>query len=243
MSEASFTPTGHAVVTGGSSGMGLGIAEKLASEGMPTTLIGRTESRVAGEVERLTGLGYQVQGFAIDVRDAAAIARVYAQAAAPDGSLAVAVHAAGVVYAGSVSEADPAHLADTIDTNVLGVMYGSQQALRRMKEGGYIFNISSTSGREPSKVAAYCASKYAVTGFTECLRREVAPQRIRVTCLEPGLTYSDFNRNMPESFQTARKEVESMTRQDLGEVVWSMLMLPAHVNIGEAVFRPVSQVA
>lgn len=236
-------PTGHAVVTGASSGMGLGIAERLAAEGLPTTLIGRTEARVKSEVDRLSGLGYHVQGFTVDVRDADALAHAYAAAAADDGSLTVAVHAAGVVYAGSVREADPAELADTIDTNVLGVIYGSQQAVRRMGPGGYIFNISSTSGREPSKVAAYCASKYAVTGFTECLRREVAPQRIRVTCLEPGLTYSDFNRNMPEDFQQMRREVESMTQADLGDVVWSMLTLPPHVNIGEAVFRPVSQVA
>lgn len=236
-------PAGHAVVTGASSGMGLGIAERLAAEGLPTTLVGRTESRVSQEVERLAGLGYQVQGFAIDVRDSEAVASVYAKAAGPDGALAVAVHAAGVVYPGSVRDADPVQLADTIDTNVLGVMYGSQQAVRRMREGGYIFNISSTSGREPSKVAAYCASKYAVTGFTECLRREVAPQRIRVTCLEPGLTFSDFNRNMPEDFQQMRREVESMTRQDLGDVVWAMLNLPDHIDIGEAVFRPVSQVA
>lgn len=223
--------------------MGLGVAEKLAAEGLPTTLIGRTESRIRPQVERLAGLGYQVQGFAVDVRDAAAVERAYQAAAATDGSLSVAVHAAGVVYAGSIREADPGQLADTIDTNVLGVMYGSQQAARRMSGGGYIFNVSSTSGREPSKVAAYCASKYAVTGFTECLRREVAPQRIRVTCLEPGLTYSDFNRHMPEDFQRMRREVESMTGQDIGEVVWSMMCLPLHVNIGEAVFRPVSQVA
>ncbi|HEX3957816.1 MAG TPA: SDR family oxidoreductase [Trebonia sp.] len=233
----------HAVVTGASSGMGLGIAEMLASAGANVTLLGRSESKVKRETERLAGLGYAVQGRALDVRDAAAVAEAYAAAASTDGRLDIAVHAAGVVYPGSIAEADPEQWADVIGTNVLGVMYGSREALRRMQAGATIVNVSSTSGREPSKVAAYSASKHAVTGFTECLRREAAPLGVRVVCLEPGLVYSEFNRHMPEDFQQLRREVPSLTPGEVAEVLKRVITLPSHVDLGEIVLRPVSQVA
>ena len=223
--------------------MGLGIAEMLAAEGAQVMLVGRSEAKVKAETERLAGLGYAIDGRALDVRDAAAMAEAYAAAASSDGRLDIAVQAAGVVYPGSIAEAEPTEWADVIGTNVLGVMYGSREALRRMSAGATIVNVSSTSGREPSKVAAYCASKYAVTGFTECLRREAAPLGVRVVCLEPGLVYSEFNRHMPEDFQQLRREVPSLTPAEVAEVVKRVITLPPHVDLGEIVLRPVSQVA
>jgi NADP-dependent 3-hydroxy acid dehydrogenase YdfG len=223
--------------------MGLGIARALAHAGYDMMLIARTEERLSEVVERFRAKGFAAQSRAIDVKDPDAMAEAYEAAASASGHLAVAVHAAGTVYPGSIAESKASDLQDTIGTNVLGVMYGSQAALHHMKEGGYIINVSSTSGREPSKVAAYCASKYAVTGFTECLRREASPLGIRVTCLEPGLVWTDFNRNMPQEFQAARKETPSLTIEEVGSLVASLISLPDHLDVGELVVRPVSQVS
>lgn len=230
-----------AIVTGASSGMGRATALALAGAGARVMVIGRSAAsqEVANEIALAGGTA---ESAAIDVADYAAMSAAYRRATEWTGHLDIAVHAAGVVFPGSIAEADPAHMKETIDTNLVGVMFGSQLALQNMTEGGYIINISSTSGRAPSKVAAYCASKFGATGFTECLRIECAPLGIRVSCLEPGQVWSNFNRSMPEDFQRMRAEVPSLTAQEIGDVVLSMVALPAHVNIGEMVIRPVSQI-
>jgi NADP-dependent 3-hydroxy acid dehydrogenase YdfG len=232
----------HAIVTGASSGMGLGIAQALAQAGYQVMLIGRTAERLAHVVETLRAAGHSVQSRAIDVKDATAMAEAYDAASDDDGRLSVAVHAAGVLYPRSIAESDVHDWEDTIGTNVLGVMFGSHCALKRMSHGDHIINISSVSGRQPSLIAAYCASKYAVTGFTECLRREASPLGIRVTCLEPGVAWTDFNRNMPGDFQQERRDADSLTIEDVAQVVMSLVSLPDHIDIGEVVVRHVAQV-
>jgi NADP-dependent 3-hydroxy acid dehydrogenase YdfG len=241
MTNGSNSGSKHAIVTGASSGMGLGISRALAEAGFAVMLVGRNEERVAQVVQSLKDQGHRVQGSAIDVKDAEAMAETYAAASDENGQLAVAVHAAGTLYPGSIAEGNPNEWADTIGTNLLGVMYGSQQALRRMGSGGCIINVSSVAGRQPSLIAPYCASKYGVTGFTECLRREAAPLGIRVTCFEPGLAWTDFNRNMPSEFQEARREDDALSIEDVAETVMAIVSLPAHVDVGELVVRHVSQ--
>lgn len=231
-----------AVVTGASSGMGLATARALAGSGARVLMIGRSEA-TAKEAEELVAAGHTVESVRLDVADHAAMRAAYETATGWTGSLDIAVHAAGVVFPGSIADADPAQLKETIDANLLGVMYGSQLALQRMTAGGYIINVSSTSGRAPSKVAAYCASKFGVTGFTECLRIEAAPKEVRVTCLEPGQVWSNFNRAMPEEFQQMRREAFSLTSEEIADLILAMVGLPAHVNVGEMVVRPINQTA
>ncbi len=231
-----------AVVTGASSGMGRAIARALGHAGATVFLVGLSEEteRLA---ERFEAKGLKGRGRRADVADYAALTAVYDEAAAVHGTIDFAIHAAGVVYPGSIAGADPDELKTTIDTNLLGVMYGSQLALNRMEDGGYIINISSVSGRAPSKVAAYCASKFGVTGFTECLRIEAAPRNIRVSCVEPGMVHSEFNRHMPEEFQQQRRESDSLDAEHIADIVLAMIGLPPNVTVGELVVRPTSQLA
>ena len=230
----------HAVVTGASSGQGLAIARRLARAGASTTMMGRSESAIA-EAAALRDEGFDARGLQVDVSNYHQLAEAYEQAASDEGKIHIAVHAAGVVRPGSVSDFDPEAWRDIIETNVLGVIYGCREALRRMGRGGYIVNVSSISGREPSANAAYCGSKFAVTGYTESLRRLVADDGIRVACLEPGMVRTQFNRHYPTEFQEARDASPALDPDEIADIVFFMVNLPDHVDIGELVVRPVSQ--
>lgn len=228
------------VVTGAGSGIGRAVAWALGHAGATVFLVGLSDAveRLAEEFETA---GLDGRARRLDVADHHALARAYEEAAAVHGSIDYAIHAAGVVYPGSIREADPEELKTTVDTNLLGVIHASQLALQRMTGGGYIINVSSVAGRAASAAATYGASKFGVTGFTENLRIEAAPLGIRVTCLEPGLVHSAFNRHRSETVQRQRREAVALEPEDVAEVILALISLPDTVNVGQLVVRPTSQ--
>lgn len=117
-----------------------------------------------------------------------------------NNTIHILLNNAGLGYFGLLEEMPLEQVTEMMETNVNGTIYCCQAVLPHMKtqQYGHIINIASTAALEGMpQVAAYCASKWAVKGLSESLFREVRDFRIKVTCLYPGSTKTDFFRNSP----------------------------------------------
>lgn len=182
-------------VTGASRGLGRCIAERFASEGATLVLGARTVPEI-DELANKLGNAISLQ---TDVRNPRECDRLVDAAVAEFGRLDIMVNNAGLAVYGPVDETTPDAVELMIDTNVKGVIYGSQAAFRVMKRqrSGLIINISSIAGKlHLPNESVYNASKWAVNGFTGTLRMEAAPFDVKVTCVCPGGIDTPFWRQM-----------------------------------------------
>ena len=206
-----------AIVTGGNRGIGRGIAEALAKEGMRVALTARTLEAAEKTAKEIGG---SARGYACDVRQWPQVQAVYAAVEKDFGGLDVLVNNAGVGVFGPIADLSVEDWHAVIETNVNGVFYCTKLAIPQMKKrgGGYIFNVSSLAGRNAFPMAgAYCASKHAVNGFSEVLFQEVRDDGIRVTYLMPGSVATDFGRG------SAAKQDWALQAEDVGEMVVDLL--------------------
>ena len=221
-----------AVITGGSRGIGRGVAEALAHEGYTVAITAReaaSASTAAAEI------GHGARGYACDVRKHEQVSAVFAAIEKDLGGVDVLVNNAGVGLFAPVATMALEDWHNVIETNVNGVFYCTREAIPRMAKrgGGYIFNVSSLAGRNafPS-AAAYCASKHAVNGFSEVLFQEVRDQGIRVTYLMPGSVATDFGRG------AAAKQDWALQPEDVGEMVVDLLRTNPRAMHSRVEMRP-----
>lgn len=206
-----------AVVTGGNRGIGRGIAEALAREGMVVAVTARDPAAATRAAQELGG---GARGYACDVRQQAQVAALFAAVERDLGGVDVLVNNAGIGLFAPVADMSLDDWHAVIETNVNGVFYCTREAIPRMRKrgGGYIFNVSSLAGRNAfPTAAAYCASKHAVNGFSEALFQEVREDGIRVTYLMPGSVATDFGRG------SAAKADWALQPEDVGEMVVDLL--------------------
>jgi 3-oxoacyl-[acyl-carrier protein] reductase len=206
-----------AVVTGGNRGIGRGIAEAFAREGLTVALTSRT-SAAAEAAAREIGSG--ARGYACDVRRPEQVAALFASVERDFGGVDVLVNNAGVGLFAPVADMSLDDWHAVIETNVNGVFYCTREAIPRMRKrgGGYIFNVSSLAGRNAFPGAgAYCASKHAVNGFSEVLFQEVREHGIRVTYLMPGSVATEFGRG------SVAKQDWALQPADVGEMAVALL--------------------
>jgi meso-butanediol dehydrogenase/(S,S)-butanediol dehydrogenase/diacetyl reductase len=184
-----------ALITGGTSGIGLAAARRLAEEGAAVMILGRDEARLAGSLATLRAAvsGATIDGRAADVTDTAAIAAAVEAAAAPTGRLDVLVAAAGIDGEGrDVTELDPDTFARVLDVNVRGLFIAGQAAARAMARdgrGGSIVLVASVNGlaAEPG-FADYNASKGGAVLLARSMGRDLAGRGVRVNAVCPGYT-------------------------------------------------------
>jgi short-subunit dehydrogenase len=180
-------PGAAVAVTGGARGIGLATAKAFAAKGAHV-YIGDLDEHLAKEAAADVG-GH---GFALDVRSKESFAGFLAAIGAP---LAVLVNNAGIMPAGRFVDEDDAVTEAMIDINVKGVLHGSKLALPGMLERGcgHIVNVASYLGKVPAAgLATYCASKYAVVGFSESLRDELVGTGVTVTAVLPSAVRTDL---------------------------------------------------
>lgn len=176
-----------AVVTGAGSGIGRALAIQLASLGAELALADVSLERL-DETRKLLGSA-KAQVYKVDVADASAV-EMFAQAVEKDfGRVSLLINNAGVALFGTFAELSLAELEWLIRINFWGVIHGCKfflPLLRREPEA-HVVNISSAFGLfGPPGQTAYCSSKFAVRGFSECLREELRATSVRVTCVHPG---------------------------------------------------------
>jgi 3-oxoacyl-[acyl-carrier protein] reductase len=178
-----------AMVTGASKGIGAAIAKHLAGDGASVVVnyaSGKSAAEsVVAEILQSGGFAIAVQ---CDVSKAADIDRLFREAKASFGALDILVNNAGVYQFGPLEAVTEAEYRRQFDTNVLGLLLATQEALNHFPEhGGSVVNVgSAASETTPSMSAIYSATKASVTAITRVLAKELAPKKIRVNQVSPG---------------------------------------------------------
>lgn len=227
----------RAIVTGGTSGIGLAIARDLAKAGGSVVITGRTPSRVDAAVRDLASAGAgRVIGRAVDVRNREAVDALVDETARTFGGLDVLVNNAGVGAFADVATMTDEAWDEIIETNLSGVFYCTRAAIPAMRAsgGGWIINIASLAGRNyfPGG-AAYCASKAGLVAFTESLMQEVRYDNIRVSVIMPGSVTTEFNGHVPNADDDWK-----LAPEDISEVVVDLLRHPARSLPSKIEIRP-----
>ena len=180
-----------ALVTGGTSGIGLACAELLAEQGHAVFLCGRDGDTVAAVTDKLRSRGLDADGIATDVTSKSAVQDLVHAAAERYGPVHVLVNNAGRGGGGATAELPDELWESVIETNLNSVFRITREVLSRggmLGRGhGRIINIASTGGKQGVELAApYSASKHGVIGFTKALGKELAHSGITVNAVCPG---------------------------------------------------------
>src|SRR5437588_1211540 len=224
-----------AIVTGGTKGIGRGIAEALVREGVSVCISARHQDDIDQAVDQLNRLGGgRAIGFVCDVRDYDQVKALVDHAVNQLGGLDILINNAGIGIFETVAETSPEDFRAVLETNVFGVFYCCHEAIPLMKEqgGGYIINISSLAGTNAHpRMAAYNASKFALNGFSEALMQEIRHDGIKVSYIMPGSVNTEFGGDSPNNEKSWQ-----LTPQDIARVVIDLLhhderALPSRVEI------------
>ena len=178
-----------AFVTGGASGIGLGMARNFLAEGMRLVIADYNQDHLdqAREILKGNNATHLIQ---VDVADRESMRAAAAETLDIFGKIHVLCNNAGVGGGGSTDDPDFEEWDRAIAINLGGVVNGTKivvPIIKAQEEGGHIVNTSSMAGLVPlPSMGAYSASKYAVRGFTQALRLDLAPHGIGVSCLYPG---------------------------------------------------------
>jgi short-subunit dehydrogenase len=190
-----------AAVTGGASGIGRALARELAARGCDLALADRDEAGLASVVAELAKSGRKVTTHRVDVSEPAQIEAFAAAAIAVHPTLNILINNAGVALLGQFNEIDQAQFEWLMNINFWGVVHGTRVFLPQLssRPAAHIVNISSIFGIiAPPGQTAYCASKFAVRGFSEALRHELklALSPVKLSVVHPGGIATNIVRNM-----------------------------------------------
>lgn len=173
-----------ALVTGGSSGIGRAIAERLADDGWDVVITGRREDALREAAASRDSISYVVA----DASRADDASRTLSTVADRHGRLDLLVNNAGIAPGLPLAETSDEHVDAIFGTNVRGVVSLTREALPHLREaGGQVINISSAVAQRPLPgMSVYSASKAALSSLTKAWARELAPEGIRVNAVNPG---------------------------------------------------------
>jgi 3-oxoacyl-[acyl-carrier protein] reductase len=191
-----------ALVTGGSRGIGRAIVELFAAEGADVTFFYRGDAKAAAEVVaagRTTGA--TVHAEQVDVRDAQACAAAVERIVERCGRIDILVNNAGVIRDNPLAAFDDDDVKIVLDTNVTGTFNVTRAVAPHMisKRSGRIVNLSSVSGEKGGRGQTnYAASKGAINAFTRALAVELAPRKINVNAVSPGVIETEMSADVRE---------------------------------------------
>ncbi len=226
-----------AYVTGGSKGIGYGIAEKLMAQGVNVIITSRSQqsaNKAAGELEKVGHPG-KVLAVEADVRDLESQQRAIDLAKQEFGTLDIVVANAGIGHFAPIQELTPKQWQETIDINLTGVFNTVKATIDGLAESkGYLITIASLAGTNFfAKGSAYNASKFGLVGFTQAVMLDVRQQGIKVTTIMPGSVATHFDGNTPDSSDAWKIQIE-----DLGQLVVDLLKMPARTLPSKVEVRP-----
>jgi NAD(P)-dependent dehydrogenase (short-subunit alcohol dehydrogenase family) len=219
---------GAALVTGGSSGIGLAIARALQEEGFDLTLVSRRPEKIEAAAAELGAFG-----IAANVADEEDCARIVAEHRDRYGRLDMLVNSAGVGIGGRVEDLPAKHLDLQLGVNLRGLFLVTQAAIPLLRESrGWIVNLASIAGTVPTPgLATYGATKAAVIALTRSLNAELDADGVRAIALCPGFVDTPMA-------QWSGIEPEEMIRpEDCAEVVRMLLRLSPHARIPQVVIE------
>ena len=180
-----------ALITGGSSGIGRGIAEALLAEGSDVVITGRDETKLAATAKEI-GCGHRRADVGVEAEAVASVREFVEE----HGRIDILVNNAGFGFFAPLVEMELADLERVYRTNVFGAFVMAREAARHFiaQESGNLINISSTSGlKGGSHSTAYSSSKFALRSMTECWRDELRRHNVRVMLVNPSEVLTSFS--------------------------------------------------
>ena len=219
------------VVTGGTTGIGRALVQRLAAQGARVVTLGRDPDALAEALAAVAGLPGEVHGIAADIGTRDGVERLFAEADARLGGLDAFVSNAAL-------GADPIDAMEddawryVVDVNLVGAMAGTRAALSRLGEGGQVIVVGSISAEihAPGE-SVYSATKAGLKAFAETLRKEVADRGIRVGLIEPGTVGSDMQETDAQEEREKIARHEMLRAEDIAEAVDFMLARPPRVDV------------
>lgn len=224
------------LITGGSKGIGYGIAASLLAEGANVAITSRHQDAADAAAQELSKMGSgKVAGIAADVRDFEAQQQAVRTTLEAFGRLDVLIANAGVGHFAPIMEMTPAQWHETIDTNLTGVFYSLKASVDALtKTKGYFISIASLAGTNFfPKGSAYNASKFGLVGFTQAVMLDLRDAGIRCTTIMPGSVASHFNNYEPNDADAWKIQPE-----DLGQMVVDLLKLNSRTLPSKIEVRP-----
>ncbi|WP_316832879.1 SDR family oxidoreductase [Pedobacter aquatilis] len=224
-----------ALITGGSKGIGYGIAEALLKDGYKVAITSRTIDAANSAAASLVSFG-DVLAIEADVKDFKSQQDAINLIIEKWGQLDVLIANAGVGYFAPIDEFDVTHWNEIIDTNLTGVFYSIKASVEEIKRvKGTIITISSLAGTNFfAGGSAYNASKFGLTGFTQSVMLDLRKYGVRVSTIMPGSVASHFNEHHPDAEADAWK----IQPEDMGKLVVDLLAMPARTLPSKIEIRP-----
>lgn len=237
------------LITGATSGIGLGCARKFAENGDRLILTGRNTEKLEAIQQELQAKGTEVLTLAFDVRDRDAARQAIENLPEAWQQIDVLINNAGLAlglepeYEGNLDEWET-----MIETNIMGLLTMTRLIVPRMVERGkgHIINVGSVAGDAAYAGGnVYCATKAAVKALSDGLRIDVANTAIRVTNLKPGLVETNFSnirfRGDADRAATVYKGIKPLTGDDIADVAVYAANAPKHVQIAEVLILATHQ--
>ena len=228
------------IITGGGTGIGLGIARAFVKEGAKVVLAARNLPRLEEAANELQGLGGTVEGVPTDVTQEAEVQSLFSKTMDTFGRLDIQVNNSGAFDGGPIDEITLETWNKVIGVNLTGVFLCTREAMRIMKtqKGGRIINIGSISSRMPRMNSApYTSSKHAVIGLTKSTALEGRPYGISAGALHPGNVEVEWRAKSTRSMD----QESMMTPDDIAVAALAMAVLPPYVNMLDTTVLPVEQ--
>jgi NADP-dependent 3-hydroxy acid dehydrogenase YdfG len=238
-----------AIVTGASSGIGYATALALSRAGAKVAAGARRTDRLESLQSEITKNQGEIFIQKLDVTiksecDAFADAVIRKW-----GAIDILVNNAGLQPLSFFKNLKVEEWDKMIDVNIRGVLYCTAAVISHMmnKKSGHIVNISSVAGRIVYPAGSvYCATKHAVTAFSEGLRQEFSQRsNIRVTCIEPGVVATELTNTITdtalEKYVERTKQMEALQAEDIADAIVFAVQSPSHVNVNEILIRPTTQ--
>jgi NADP-dependent 3-hydroxy acid dehydrogenase YdfG len=238
-----------AIITGASSGIGYATALALSRAGVRIAAGARRTDRLESLQKEINKNQGEIFIQKLDVTDKSECDSFADAAAKKWGTVDILINNAGLMPLSYFKNRKVDEWDRMIDVNIKGVLYCTSAVIEHMlkMKSGHIVNISSVAGRIVfAGGSVYCATKHAITAFSEGLRKELSPRyNIRVTCIEPGAVSTELMESITDEsmagFIEATKKMEILQSEDIANAVIYAVQSPNHVNVNEILIRPTSQ--
>ena len=208
------------VITGASSGIGAASAEKFAQKGAKIVLVGRRNEKLLETEKKLSKFNVPTLVCKCDVSDKSQVKEMYDQVLNKFSKIDVLVNNAGFAIYGKVSDLSIEEIEAQMSTNYLGMVYCVKNFLPRMLEqnSGHIVNVASVAASFGLPgIASYCASKFAMLGFSEGLHHELKGTNVGITVVSPIMVRTNFFDH--SSFESMPKNTTSLSAETVANAV------------------------
>jgi NADP-dependent 3-hydroxy acid dehydrogenase YdfG len=238
-----------AIVTGASSGIGYATSLKLSKAGIRVVAGARRTDRLQDLEKQIIENNGEILIQKLDVTSKSDCDSLANATVNKWGKIDVLINNAGLMPLSYFRYGKVEEWEQMVDVNIKGVLYCTSAVVPYMlqQKSGHIINISSVAGRVVfAGGSVYCATKHAITAFSEGLRKELSPKdNIRVSCIEPGAVSTELLESITDETMTgyiqATKDMEILQSEDIANAISYVIQAPDHVNVNEVLIRPTAQ--